>query len=127
MKLAYTTIGTNNMSKAVAFYDALFDSIAIEKIIPDGRIVVYKGAGFLFAIAEPFDEKEATAGNGVMLGFLVDSVSDISKFHDLALVLGATSEGLPGPRSKGPAAYVRDLDGNKLCFFCFDDPSAFEL
>jgi hypothetical protein len=32
--------------------------------------------------------------------------------------LGATDEGEPGERS--PAfygAYVRDLDGNKLCFF----------
>jgi catechol 2,3-dioxygenase-like lactoylglutathione lyase family enzyme len=127
MKLAYTTIGTNNMSKAVQFYDALFDSVTINKVIPDGRIVVYKGEGFLFAIAEPFDELNSTPGNGSMLGFLMNSVEDITKFYNLALSLGGTCEGLPGPRSKGPAAYVRDLDGNKLCFFCFDDPALFTL
>lgn len=127
MKLAYTTIGTNNMHKAVQFYDALFESVNIEKCIPDGRIVVYKGEGFLFAIAEPFNEQSATPGNGAMLGFVMNSIADITTFHDLAITLGGTSEGLPGARSKGPAAYVRDLDGNKLCFFCFDDPSLFEL
>lgn len=120
MKMMYTTIGTNNMHKAVKFYDALFESVNINKWIPDGRIVVYQGEGFLFGIAEPFDEKKATAGNGTMLGFMMDSVSQIAEYHDLAIQLGAVSEGLPGYRSKGPAAYVRDLDGNKLCFFCMD-------
>jgi len=115
------------MDKAVQFYDALFESVPINKLIPDGRIVVYKGQGFLFAIAEPFDEQLATPGNGAMLGFLVNTVSDIAKFHDLALSLGGISEGAPGPRSKGPAAYVRDLDGNKLCFFCLDEPEIFDL
>ena len=34
--------------------------------------------------------------------------------------LGATDEGKPGPRGDGfYAAYFRDLDGNKLNFFCF--------
>lgn len=120
MKMMYTTIGTNDMNKAVAFYDALFDSVQIEKWIPDGRIVVYKGEGFLFGIAEPFDEQKATPGNGAMLGFMMDSIPQITEFHDLAIALGGKSEGEPGPRSKGPAAYIRDLDGNKLCFFCMD-------
>ena len=120
MKMMYTTIGTNNMKRAVAFYDALFESANVEKWIPDGRIVVYKGEGFLFGIAEPFDEAPATPGNGTMLGFIMNTVLEITQYHDLALQLGGVSEGLPGPRSKGPAAYVRDLDGNKLCFFCMD-------
>jgi len=116
----YTTIGTNNMNKAVAFYDALFEPVNIKKWIPDGRVVVYQGDGFLFGIAKPFDENQATPGNGVTLGFIMDSVEQITTLYNLAIKLGGTCEGAPGPRSKGPAAYVRDLDGNKLCFFCMD-------
>lgn len=119
--MMYTTIGTNNMTKAVKFYDALFNLANVEKWIPDGRIVVYRGDGFLFGIAEPFDEKPATPGNGAMLGFLMDSVPKITQFYEKALSLGGTCEGVPAARSKGPAAYVRDLDGNKLCFFCLDE------
>lgn len=38
----------------------------------------------------------------------------------MALELGATDEGAPGPRLNGMCScgYVRDLDGNKLNFFC---------
>ena len=120
MKMNYITLGTNNMKNAVAFYDALFSSVNVTKWIPEGRIIVYKGDAFLFALAEPFDGKKATAGNGSMIGFEMDTVEQITEFHNKALSLGAKNAGEPGPRSKGPAAYVRDLDDNKLCFFCMD-------
>jgi len=120
MKMNYITLGTNNMAKAIAFYDALFSSVNVDKWLPDGRVVVYRGDGFLFALAEPFDGNNATAGNGTMIGFEVDSFDEITKLHQKALSLGGGCEGKPGSRSKGPAAYVRDLDNNKLCFFCMD-------
>ncbi|NQZ82900.1 MAG: VOC family protein [Colwellia sp.] len=120
MKMNYITLGTNNMVKAIAFYDALFSTVNVDKWLPDGRVVVYRGDGFLFALAEPFDGNHATAGNGTMIGFEVDSFEEITELHQKALSLGGRCEGKPGPRSKGPAAYVRDLDNNKLCFFCMD-------
>jgi predicted lactoylglutathione lyase len=41
--------------------------------------------------------------------------------HRKALELGATDEGAPGPRGVPGfyAGYFRDLDGNKLNFYCF--------
>jgi predicted lactoylglutathione lyase len=43
----------------------------------------------------------------------------IQKLYDKAMALGATDEGAPGERIPGMfyGAYVRDLDGNKLCFY----------
>jgi catechol 2,3-dioxygenase-like lactoylglutathione lyase family enzyme len=38
-------------------------------------------------------------------------------------VLGARDEGAVGPRSWHPTAYagyLRDLDGNKICAYCFN-------
>jgi catechol 2,3-dioxygenase-like lactoylglutathione lyase family enzyme len=71
--------------------------------------------GFMFALAEPFDGKPATIGNGSMVGFQVDSEAEVDRLYTLALTLGATDEGQPGIRSGHHSAYVRDLDGNKLC------------
>ena len=60
-----------------------------------------------------------------MFTHVVIGTNDLPKaqtFYDAVLELGGSCEGAPGPRAFGPtayAAYVRDLDGNKLCAFCF--------
>jgi predicted lactoylglutathione lyase len=46
----------------------------------------------------------------------------VREFYDKAIALGATDEGAPGQRiSNFYAGYFRDLDGNKLNAFCFND------
>lgn len=66
----------------------------------------------------------ATFGNGVMIGVLVNSVSKIQRIHEIALRTGGSSEGEPGYRPHYReffyGAYVRDPDGNKLGFICYD-------
>jgi len=47
----------------------------------------------------------------------------VRTLHAKALELGGADEGAPGVRGAGGsqafyAAYARDLDGNKLCFYC---------
>ena len=36
----------------------------------------------------------------------------------IGLKNGGTNEGLPGIRSGDYYAYIRDLDGNKICAYC---------
>ena len=68
---------------------------------------------------KPYDGKPATVGNGSMIALIFDSRSKVDALHRKALEPGATDEGAPGPRGDGfYAAYVRDLDGNKLNAFC---------
>ncbi|MBM1473585.1 VOC family protein, partial [Sulfitobacter mediterraneus] len=45
----------------------------------------------------------------------------VDQLHQKALDLGATCDGPPGQRipDRFYGAYVRDPDGNKLCFFVF--------
>ena len=73
------------------------------------------------SVTYPFDGNAATAGNGVMVALAVDSQEKVKALYDKALELGGTDEGPPGPRGDSGfyAAYFRDLDGNKLCFFVF--------
>ncbi len=117
MKMSYFVFGTNDMAAAIAFYDSLFQGMDIQRHPNEGRMTLWIGEDFLFAVAEPFDENPATVGNGTMCGFQLDSAEQVSAMHALAVQLGGVDEGAPGVRSDRYSAYARDLDGNKICFF----------
>lgn len=116
MKLNYVVVGTNDMAAATSFYDALFEKAGLNRVRPVERMTYWLADDFAFAVATPFDGAPATVGNGMMIGFDLGSPEEVARLHDLALALGGTSEGAPGQRGPKFSAYVRDLDGNKLCF-----------
>ena len=69
----------------------------------------------------PHNKQKATFGNGSMITFNIETKEGVESFYNLALKLGATDEGLPGPRHEQDYyAYFRDLDGNKICAFSSD-------
>jgi uncharacterized glyoxalase superfamily protein PhnB len=117
MKMNYFVLGTNNMQLAVKFYDELFEGGEMKKLHAEGRMTLWGGNDFMFALAEPFDGKEATVGNGTMVGFNIGSSSEVVRLYNKALIIGGIDEGKPGIRSGRFSAYVRDLDKNKICLF----------
>ena len=120
--ISYTTLGTNQWSQALEFYDALLAPMGATRLMELEGFVLYGktlATGNL-AVVHPFDRKEATVGNGTMVAMQVESKEAVAEIHAKALELGGTDEGQPGPRGDGfYAAYFRDLDGNKLCVFIF--------
>lgn len=116
MKPNYFVVGTNDMNAATAFYDALFEQAGLNRINPSERMTYWLGEDFAFAAAIPFDEQPATNGNGTMVGFAVGSTDEVKRLHRLAIELGGRCEGAPNQRGPRFSGYVRDLDGNKLCF-----------
>ena len=117
MKMNYFVVGTNNMQTAVTFYDLFFEETGVNQVVPGGRMTLWAGGDFMFAVAEPFNEEPATVGNGSMVGFNLNSASEVESLYQKALTLGGVSEGEPRERSGRFSAYVRDLDGNKICLF----------
>ncbi|MGH1577011.1 VOC family protein [Planktotalea sp.] len=115
MKMNYFVVGTNDMDASKGFYNALFEGIGLHVISPSDRMTYWMGEGFAFASAIPFDTQPATNGNGTMVGFCVGDKAEVTRMHQLALSLGGTCEGEPNQRGPKFSAYVRDLDGNKLC------------
>ncbi|MCK0142127.1 VOC family protein [Aliiroseovarius sp. F20344] len=115
MKMNYFVVGTNDMEAAKTFYSALFDQSGLQCLSPSDRMTYWVGEDFAFAAAKPFDENPATVGNGMMVGFSVGGAEEVTRMHALAIDLGGTCEGKPGQRGPRFSAYVRDLDGNKLC------------
>ena len=122
--IAYSTIGTNDMERARKFYDALFAELGAKPLFerPDGGFVGYGVAAGqpMFGLAKPYDGAEAAAGNGNMVAIQAKDPAQVKSLYDKAVSLGATCDGEAGPRLGGMAhcGYVRDLDGNKLNFFC---------
>jgi len=119
--IGYTTVGTNDLPRAVAFYDALFAELGAKRTMEFDRGIVWGTAMDQpgFSVLKPFDGKPATVGNGVMIALVVDSKEKVDRIYKKALELGATDEGPAGPRFDGfYAGYFRDLDGNKLNVFC---------
>ncbi len=116
MKMNYFVVGTNDMDASKAFYDALFEHSGLQCFSPSDRMTYWMGEDFAFATAIPFDTRPASNGNGTMVGFCVGQQDDVERMHGVALKNGGTCEGRPNQRGPKFSAYVRDLDGNKLCF-----------
>ncbi|MFT6076448.1 MAG: putative lactoylglutathione lyase [Yoonia sp.] len=116
MKMNYFVVGTNDMDASKTFYDTLFAQSGLRSMSPTDRMTYWLGEDFAFATAIPFDIKPATIGNGTMVGFCVGTSEEVIGMHALAIEFGGTCEGSPNQRGPRFSAYVRDLDGNKLCF-----------
>ncbi len=118
--LGYTTIGVNDMDRAVAFYDGLLAEAGAKRLMDMDRIKFYGTAPdqAMLAICIPHNEEPQNCGNGNMVAIPGGSREGVDKLYAKAMELGATDEGEPGERMPVfYGAYVRDLDGNKLCFF----------
>ena len=122
--IGYIMVGTNDLDRAIKFYDELFKILDLERIETDDVCAGYsqKGNGgkVEFCVTKPVNKKEATIGNGSQVSFITNSRNIVDKFHELGLKLGATSEGSGGERPAGSGvyySYIRDLDGNKICAF----------
>ena len=119
--IGYITLGTNDIDKAAAFYDALLETIGAGRFLENDNFIAWsQSAGSpALSITKPYDGKAATFGNGTMISMIMESEQKVADFHAMAISLGASDEGGPGIRSKGGIyiAYFRDLDGNKLSAF----------
>ena len=118
--IGYVTLGTNDMERAGKFYDALLGELGAKRMMDSDRFVAWgTGPGTpMLCIILPFDEKDASVGNGVMVALNAESREQVDALHEKALELGGADEGAPGPRGDGfYVAYFRDLDGNKLNAF----------
>jgi catechol 2,3-dioxygenase-like lactoylglutathione lyase family enzyme len=119
----HLTVGTNNLSRAKAFYDAALGALGIKLIGPMGEKAFMWGKdGPEFIVLSPANGLPATWANGGTIGFVAPTRKAVHAFHEAGLKNGGKDEGAPGPRAFTPtayAAYLRDPDGNKICAYCF--------
>ena len=124
--IGYVTLGSNDLGRARVFYDQLMPVMGAGRMFEFGDNFTMYGVGMGkpgIAVVKPYDGNAATVGNGNMAAIVCDTRDRVDAFYNKAMELGASDEGAPGLRGEeGPqafyGAYVRDLDGNKLCAFC---------
>lgn len=119
--IGYTTLGTADLERARAFYDAVLPELGAKPLFASEREAYWSDGseGAKFAVVLPFDGKAPSVGNGNMVALKAKTRAQVDSTYRAALQHGGTDEGGPGPRGEGPfyGAYFRDLDGHKICVF----------
>ena len=127
---SHISIGVNDLKKAMAFYDGIMPILGFSRQSTGETFAGYgdeekirTGIDCLW-IGKPFNGEPAVPGNGTSVAFLASTRQVVEDFHKKAVELGGKNEGEPGIREEAHpnfyAAYVRDLDGNKLAIVCHD-------
>ena len=118
---AFVTIGTNDLKSSAKFYDEILLPFDIVQVDSDESYVGYANINYPeieLYIMKPYNKEASSIGNGTMIAFLADSKKIVDQFHTIGLKNGGIDEGSPGPRhGTDYYAYIRDLDGNKICAY----------
>lgn len=125
--LSHVSLGTRDLPRALVFYDAALAALGISRLHTiEGTAAAYGKGPAEFWIVLPRDERAASVGNGVHVGFKAETRDAVDAFHKAAMQTGGTDEGAPGPRPEYGESYygcfVLDPDGNKI-EATFRDPS----
>ena len=119
--IGFVMVGTNNLDKAIKFYDVLLKTIELQRVVTNEKYAGFaskeKPAEVEFYVTNPVNNKKANFGNGTQISFLVHSKDLVNNFYNTGIKLGGKDEGAPGVRSGDYYCYLRDLDGNKICAF----------
>ena len=120
MTVMSTRVGTNDLAKARAFYDATFTALGHGPSMTPAEYPMCAYAfseGPVFLVGPARDGQPATHANGGTILFAADSPEQVAAWHAAGLANGGTCEGAPEvkPQARGAyGAYLRDPDGNKL-------------
>ncbi|WP_426435090.1 VOC family protein [Bradyrhizobium genosp. P] len=117
---SHVMLGTNDLDKAKTFYDALLATLDVRPARVDGHRIFYITKTGVFSVSQPINGEPATHANGGTIGFASSSPEQVEAWHTAGVANGGKScEEPPGVRESASGkfylAYLRDLDGNKIC------------
>jgi catechol 2,3-dioxygenase-like lactoylglutathione lyase family enzyme len=117
---SHVMIGTNDLDRAKAFYDAVLGTLGVPPGFVDRHRVFWRTPTGVFSVTRPIDGQPATVANGSTLGFNCSTPEQADAWHAAGLAAGGRSiEDPPGWREGAAGklylAYLRDLDGHKIC------------
>ncbi|ALA18402.1 MULTISPECIES: VOC family protein [unclassified Chelatococcus] len=125
--LSHVTLGTSDIDRAKGFYDAVLAVLDLACQFDErehGWLGYAAGPESVpqFWVGRPINGQAPSVGNGATVAFVAPSRAVVDTFHRAALAAGARDEGAPGLRPHYHAdyygAYIRDLDGHKICCVC---------
>ena len=121
--ISHVSVGVKDVAKAGAFYDAVLTPLGYKRIMSSPTANSWGEKFPTFWAQTPFDEKAPSPGNGVHICFSAPSAAAVDAFFAAGLKQGGVDDGPPGIRREYTpnyyAAFLKDLDGNKIEALCF--------
>ncbi len=102
---SHMTVGSNDIARSQAFYDALFAAMGGRPAMQDdkGRLI-YMHNGAMFLVGKPIDGEDATHANGGTIGFTLASPEQIDAWHAAGTQAGGGRSRIR--RASAPAAWA---------------------
>ena len=95
--IGFIMIGTNDLNKAINFYDVLLKAIDFKRVVTNEKYAGYSSKNKVeeieFYVTNPVNKEKATYGNGTQISFLVNSKKTVNKFYNTGIKLGGKDEG----------------------------------
>jgi catechol 2,3-dioxygenase-like lactoylglutathione lyase family enzyme len=114
----HISIGVSNLERATRFYDSVLGTIGYARLDARAKTVGFGKRYSEFWLNHRPGMSVVEAGSGSHVCLRAPSTQAVDAFHAAALAAGGESEGAPGERPQHGegyyAAYVRDLDGNRI-------------
>ncbi|MFT3803930.1 MAG: VOC family protein [Burkholderiaceae bacterium] len=118
----HISIGTRDLARAKAFYDAALEPLGYRCVASDDASLGYgadQASFWVLASDEPVAPNDAS---GLHICFVAPSRESVEAFHRAALSQGGLDNGAPGPRpdygTNYYAAFAKDPDGYRLEAHC---------
>jgi catechol 2,3-dioxygenase-like lactoylglutathione lyase family enzyme len=114
----HVSIEVRDLASAAKFYEPVLAAIGHKRLVTRPTTVGF-GKGYPeFWLNERRAMTAVAPGSGLHICLRAPSTAAVDAFHAAALAGGGSSDGAPGPRPEySPgyyAAFIRDLDGNRI-------------
>ena len=122
----HVSIAVRDLAAAARFYEAVLGTLGIAKLESRAATVGFGKKYPEFWLNQRADMTAVPPSSGAHVCFRAPTTEMIDAFHAAALAAGGLSDGAPGLRSRHGegyyAAFIRDLDGNRVEAVTFTDP-----
>jgi catechol 2,3-dioxygenase-like lactoylglutathione lyase family enzyme len=114
----HISVGVSDLDRAARFYEAALAPLGLTRVVTRPATIGFGKAYPEFWINLRAGMKPVEPGSGSHICLRAKSTGDVDAFHAAALAAGGRSDGAPGlrphDRVKYYAAFVVDLDGNRI-------------
>jgi catechol 2,3-dioxygenase-like lactoylglutathione lyase family enzyme len=114
----HISIAVRDLEVSARFYAAVLSTLGMTKLRAKPTTVGFGKKYPEFWLNQRADRRTPAANSGVHVCVRAASAEAVDAFHAAAVQMGGTSDGAPGLRPEYHenyyAAFIRDLDGNRI-------------
>ena len=124
----HVSIGVRDLAASAGFYEPVLATIGLAKLVERQDTVGFGKSYPEFWLNARPEFTPPSQDTGVHVCLRTRERASVDAFHAAAILAGASDDGAPGFRPEYSedyyAAFVRDLEGNRIEVVTFSNPSA---